>query len=338
MKDIKRGPFILSLYRTISLARILGVAPHLVFSEIRQAYNKQRSSFTPALEILSLALKHSAQLSTCSHFGLLVGSHSDWLISHPAEGLVRNALSFEAALSDYVRWQIHDPDSAAYMLRTSDGIFFGYSFYQRKYFPHFQLYDLFLAAAWRTTKCLCGPRMLTAEFFLCRTKPLDLRSYLHIFGDRLHFNQEQCGIFFPGNIAHKPIAGACVQRRQRALLELEIHSDPKNFVNTLRAVIRPILQEGDPSLKAAARKLGVSTRTLQRYLTNEGICFENIRDEIRRAWAIELLEMTDLPLIDISAALAFSSASVFSQTFVRWTTVSPSTWRFAARLIPPKGD
>jgi AraC-like DNA-binding protein len=71
----------------------------------------------------------------------------------------------------------------------------------------------------------------------------------------------------------------------------------------------------------------MSPRSLRRHLDAEGLSFEAVRDDVRFTVARELLEMTHLPIGEISAALAFASHSAFDQAFRRWSGTSPTAWR-----------
>ena len=87
-------------------------------------------------------------------------------------------------------------------------------------------------------------------------------------------------------------------------------------------------------MQTAAVAMGVTPRTLRRQLLAEALTFEAVRDDVRFAVARELLEMTRLPVGDVSAALAFASHSTFDQAFRRWSGMSPSAWRRTPTSIP----
>jgi AraC-like DNA-binding protein len=59
-----------------------------------------------------------------------------------------------------------------------------------------------------------------------------------------------------------------------------------------------------------------------------GTSFQQIRDEARRKKALELTASSEfLSNEQIAEALGFSSASIFSRAFKRWTGVSPANFR-----------
>ena len=54
--------------------------------------------------------------------------------------------------------------------------------------------------------------------------------------------------------------------------------------------------------------------------------FDALRDEVRLASALELLELTDLPMGEVAATLSYASAEVFAEAFRRMRGCSPREW------------
>ena len=76
-------------------------------------------------------------------------------------------------------------------------------------------------------------------------------------------------------------------------------------------------------------------RTLRRHLAKEKTSFEALCAELRFDMARELLDLTDLPVGEISTALAYASPSVFADAFRRWSGLSPMAFR-APHGPPPE--
>jgi AraC-like DNA-binding protein len=79
---------------------------------------------------------------------------------------------------------------------------------------------------------------------------------------------------------------------------------------------------GPVSLAVVAKDLGVSARTLRRYLEQERASLRTIVDDVRRARADELLA-AGAPVKEIAFALGFSEPSAFSRAYKRWTGRAP---------------
>ena len=111
-----------------------------------------------------------------------------------------------------------------------------------------------------------------------------------------------------------------------------------DFAPRTQHALRHALQRGTPSMAAVAAELAIHPRTLRRRLAEEQTSFEALCDALRYAAAREYLELTDLPMSEISAALAYASPGVFAEAFRRWSGLSPTAWRrqnHAAPLTPP---
>ncbi|WP_197539346.1 helix-turn-helix transcriptional regulator [Sorangium cellulosum] len=103
------------------------------------------------------------------------------------------------------------------------------------------------------------------------------------------------------------------------------------------------LLEGLPSglvtMETIARRLGLSKRTLQRRIEDEGTSFQQILKETREALARHYLEETPLPVADISFLLGFSEPNSFYRAFRAWTGTTPDQARRAvrsARRVSPR--
>jgi AraC-like DNA-binding protein len=78
-----------------------------------------------------------------------------------------------------------------------------------------------------------------------------------------------------------------------------------------------------------ARKLHLSPRSLHRHLAEEGTSLQALKDEVRRARAMDLLARTDRPVKDIAGAVGFADEKSFSRAFRGWTGKPPLAFRNA---------
>ena len=86
---------------------------------------------------------------------------------------------------------------------------------------------------------------------------------------------------------------------------------------------------GHSSLDIAniARELNLSKRTLQRHLKHQGTNFSEIRDQVRKHYAVDYLLMQNKRIDDIYTALDFSDRTSLTNAFRRWMGLSPSAFR-----------
>ncbi|MCY0988143.1 helix-turn-helix transcriptional regulator [Nannocystis sp. ILAH1] len=108
-----------------------------------------------------------------------------------------------------------------------------------------------------------------------------------------------------------------------------------NCVQRLRRVLVPPLSE--VTLESAARQLGLSTRTLQRRLRDDGTSFqaEHASAQVRAAQV--LLRDRSLTLTTIALEVGASSLANFSTMFRRLTGEAPSEWRRRVREAADAG-
>lgn len=105
------------------------------------------------------------------------------------------------------------------------------------------------------------------------------------------------------------------------------YRDTSNLSDRIRRLLRKRVGGEMPSLDEVGRALALTPQTLRRRLHDEGRGFQQIKDEIRRDAAIELLLHTPLALPEIAERLGFSEASTFHRAFKQWTGVAPGEYR-----------
>jgi AraC-like DNA-binding protein len=87
------------------------------------------------------------------------------------------------------------------------------------------------------------------------------------------------------------------------------------------------------SLRDAARALGVSDRSLQRALGEEGLTFKAVVDDARAALARRHLEDSRLAIGEVGFLLGFQEVSAFYRAFRRWTGTTPLDFRRSGRPV-----
>jgi len=98
-------------------------------------------------------------------------------------------------------------------------------------------------------------------------------------------------------------------------------------VQRVRGALLELLPSGESSMSAVARRLGMSTRTLQRRLTDENESFQQLLDQIREELARYYLKTTKLSGAEISFLIGFEQPSSFFRAFSEWTGQTPEQVR-----------
>jgi AraC-like DNA-binding protein len=106
--------------------------------------------------------------------------------------------------------------------------------------------------------------------------------------------------------------------------ELQTHSSVGEQV---KVVLKRNLASGRPELSQVASNLGMSERTLQRRITEEGTTFRSLLMEARQELAHQLLSVPDMGIDEVSYLLGYQDTNAFHRAFREWEGVSPGRWR-----------
>lgn len=105
----------------------------------------------------------------------------------------------------------------------------------------------------------------------------------------------------------------------------------KSMTDRTGSMLLECLPSGEATLQQTARRLGVSSRTLQRRLTEEGTTFRTIVQTTRERLAKHYLSGTALPHREISFLLGFDEPSSFFRAFHEWSGETPESFRVVSR-------
>ena len=98
-------------------------------------------------------------------------------------------------------------------------------------------------------------------------------------------------------------------------------------IQTMEYAARCVCRSSTPGLSDVAKAMGVSPRSLQRRLMEQGTTFSRILDRSKRQRAMQLLVKEDLSMSEIALMLGYSDASNFGRAVRKWTGQSPKQWR-----------
>ncbi len=104
-------------------------------------------------------------------------------------------------------------------------------------------------------------------------------------------------------------------------------SGEDNFLEMVRGAIQERLTGHRPTTDDVARKLHMSSRTLQRRLQESGSSFQRMLDEARHQMARYYLRNSVLELNEAAYLLGYEDASSFARAFRGWEGVPPGHWR-----------
>lgn len=135
------------------------------------------------------------------------------------------------------------------------------------------------------------------------------------FGSSVEFGCARDAIVIDRDILDLPTAAVAANRGS--------HADPLETARSLAAVLRQLLPYGNVSVEGVAALLRMSTRTLQRRLSDWGFAFEEMVDDIRHAEAVRRVAAGQESLMEIAFMLGYSDQAHFTRAFRRWTGMAP---------------
>jgi AraC-like DNA-binding protein len=97
--------------------------------------------------------------------------------------------------------------------------------------------------------------------------------------------------------------------------------------NRVRRLVTEALPKGEPNPAKIGRCLGMSERTLQRRLREEGTSFAEILEGARRELSQLYLAEPNVAAYEVAFLLGYSEPSAFHRAFRRWTGVTPQEFR-----------
>jgi len=106
-----------------------------------------------------------------------------------------------------------------------------------------------------------------------------------------------------------------------------IQNKPDTIVECVEQAVRRAPKNASPNLEDIALALGMSARSLQRHLKEQGTTFSQVLERFKRQGAIQLLVKENLNISEIAQLLGYSDPSNFGRAVRKWTGQSPKHWR-----------
>jgi AraC-like DNA-binding protein len=154
----------------------------------------------------------------------------------------------------------------------------------------------------------------------------DPAPYRAFFGAPVTFSAETTQLILPRSALASHLVSAdpsLLAILTRAADDLQAKTTNEPLVTAqVKRVLRDTLRTDDASVEHTAKQLGLTSRSLQRRLKDEGTSFQTVRETIRRELATRYLD-ANLSIAEISFLLGFSEPSAFFRAFKRWTGLTP---------------
>jgi AraC-like DNA-binding protein len=198
-----------------------------------------------------------------------------------------------------------------------------------------QIQELGVGVSYGVLKLLVGPDFRPTEVAFAHSPISNPVNYRAFFGCPVRFDAEYHGFDLPSAVLERARPRSNQQIRDLAAGYLESTTDltDPDLPGQVRDLITRMLPTGQASWANVANHLGISGRTLQRWLAVHGTTFEALLDEVRRERARHYLANSRLSFGQIATMLGYSRQSCLSRAAVRWFSASPRQIRQTARSV-----
>ena len=191
--------------------------------------------------------------------------------------------------------------------------------------------ELAVSAAMALSREVAGDDFAPEAVHLAQSRPNSTDAYHAHFRCPVHFEAERDALEVGLDVLDRPnrLGDAAISAFfERHLDEaLEQVGDPTSLRTLVLDQISGALSEGVPTLADVAARLTMSSRTLQRRLSEAGLAYQDLVAEARQTLADRLLRRTDYALAEIAFLTGFSDQSTFTRAFKRWSGQTPAEFR-----------
>lgn len=118
-----------------------------------------------------------------------------------------------------------------------------------------------------------------------------------------------------------------------ASLKLSEHATLPKISALVEQCIRKLLPSGNVTAERVSTELGLSKRTFERRLNENGLTFRKLLDDVKSDLAIQYLSDTDNSIAEISFMLGFEEPNSFSRAFKKWHGSTPNQLRMLCNHV-----
>ncbi|MFB2764851.1 AraC family transcriptional regulator [Marinobacter shengliensis] len=122
-----------------------------------------------------------------------------------------------------------------------------------------------------------------------------------------------------------------------ALSQLALLDTDTDLTSRVKQGIQKQLASGVTRQDMIAEDLGMTSRTLQRKLSQEGVSYQKLLDDVRQQMAEDYLRNTEMSIPDIALRLGYSETTSFHRKFKAATGKTPGDYRRGLTGSDPKG-
>ena len=194
--------------------------------------------------------------------------------------------------------------------------------------------EVMLGTGYRMMSHAAGEPVPLREVTFAHPAGYPQAAYESLFGCPVRFEAAESALWLERDVIHRPLA----RRDPLARRYLEAHAEqmlaalpapqPPVVAQIREAIVIELATSG-AELARVARRVAMSTRTVQRRLEEHGTSYQDLVDDVRAAMARALLRDRARSIIDVAFELGYADLKSFYRAFRRWTNTTPAEWRAA---------
>ncbi|MDM1768112.1 AraC family transcriptional regulator [Acinetobacter sichuanensis] len=307
-----------------------GIEPWAFFRQfdIEQSDFKQNLKPLP-LQVHGKVLQLAREMLQCDHLGLLMGKKASLANTGPLRFLVLNAATLRDALQSLFHYGQLWYKGLFLSLKEEQG-YAGIQMRIEGDAPDKeQLQTAYLVATVSIMEMVLGKSWHPTLVRISYPKPKSAHLYEKLFGCPVWFGQSQHELLFPQKELDQQRSGHDNQLDDFLRTHLTaLHDHKKNDLQIqVCQMIEELLPHGDCSIDRVSEYFSVHRFTLYRYLSQQNTSFEILLEQTRKNKAKQLLENSEMSILEIAQLLGYEAQGNFSRAFKRWYGISPRAWR-----------
>ncbi|WP_117234921.1 helix-turn-helix domain-containing protein [Vibrio maerlii] len=190
-----------------------------------------------------------------------------------------------------------------------------------------QLNQLIITYYHKTFKSLLNDNWKPFRVTLRKNDNADIKSLERYFGCSVIVGSERNAIDFPRTLLNTNYSYE-LDTQKDILSDISKILKSADFLEDLiKKYIQANLEDGYFSKEHIARMLCIHPRVLQTLLSDRGLTYRGILEDVRKNRAMNLLKNTDLSITIISGILGYENSRTFIHAFKNWTKLPPNAWR-----------
>ncbi|WP_346837525.1 AraC family transcriptional regulator [Microbulbifer sp. SAOS-129_SWC] len=272
-------------------------------------------------------IEEAARELECVDFGLRLAREQDLKMFGSLAAVALTAPTVGQALTKIIQYmQYYSPGLQINLDPTGDSSQFLFRFSVReRQLNARQHTELTLALANNVVRMLHGNDFRPAAVTMQAEGPLPHNRYREVFDAPVYFGCDHNALVLDKHHLERPLddQDPALNQLLGEYISDALKREPMDLPHQVRQLIYRLLPTQRCNLQEVSNQLGLHKRTLQRRLSDHGIIFEDLLDEIRRERADSYMAEPEIPMTQIAALLGYREQSSFNRACRRWFGVTP---------------